>query len=395
MVLLFTAPIYIALTFVGWGVFTITNSIIKKHGLKFRIEVLLIVFLYAFYALGLLWSENKDYAKFDLEVKMSLAIFPFLFAYANYGSQQLKIILYSFLFGAVVGLSILYAEALYDMAFNGKGFGRLFYTELTSRIHPSYYSFYMNIGILMLLLDYNYKKLNLFKKNWVYMVLILFFAVSSVLLLSKMGVLTTILLLFFLPYYWVKSGKWYVSITVVALAIGASYMSYQKSAKVKARVDEMFQGMGSSPTGYYQYSTAIRFSIWKCSYDLIQIEPIKGYGPGDVRQALLVHYRIYKIKRAELLQLNAHNQFLQTTLALGILAGLMLIAIILIPLFRYRSNYGYGAFFSLICLLFFLSESVLETQAGVLGFIIFYTLFNSLKITLENETAHTDPVLSA
>jgi O-antigen ligase len=75
------------------------------------------------------------------------------------------------------------------------------------------------------------------------------------------------------------------------------------------------------------------------------------------------------------MRLNAHNQFLQTYIALGILGALLLIFMLVLPgwLAIRRIHFIY---FSFLAVFTFntLVESMLEVQAGV----IYYAFFNAL-----------------
>jgi O-antigen ligase len=79
------------------------------------------------------------------------------------------------------------------------------------------------------------------------------------------------------------------------------------------------------------------------------------------------------MKAASEQRLNAHNQYLQTTVALGVIGLLVLILILLLPALQaYRQN-NFPYFVFLVLLGFnLLFESMLETQAGV----VFYAFFN-------------------
>lgn len=73
--------------------------------------------------------------------------------------------------------------------------------------------------------------------------------------------------------------------------------------------------------------------------------------------------------------LNFHNQYVETTVRLGLL-GFLLLIVICVLLFYYSRTKGHTslAVITLLCMIFFLTESVLETQRGLFAF-LFFTLF--------------------
>jgi O-antigen ligase len=74
-------------------------------------------------------------------------------------------------------------------------------------------------------------------------------------------------------------------------------------------------------------------------------------------------------------QLNSHNQFLQTFLALGLPGILLLLSLFVFPIINSLKTKNYILFcFLVIVFLNFLTESMLETISGVVFFAFFYSL---------------------
>ena len=100
-----------------------------------------------------------------------------------------------------------------------------------------------------------------------------------------------------------------------------------------------------------------------------------GVGTGDAKDALNKEYEKQNITNALTNKFNCHNEFYQVFVTLGIIGFLLLLVTIFFPLVHAfkTSNYLYAAFL-LIIIFNFISESMLERQAGVM----FYAFFNSL-----------------
>ena len=132
-------------------------------------------------------------------------------------------------------------------------------------------------------------------------------------------------------------------------------------------------------------STGARIWIWKATNEIIKENPIHGVGLGDTRDELSTKYKKMGIKSLEGSDLDSHQQFLQTFATLGLLGflSLSLIFIVIIMTGWKQKNFlllGIG----LIYLLFGLTESMLETQAGVVFFTFFVFFFASTNNRLNN-----------
>lgn len=121
----------------------------------------------------------------------------------------------------------------------------------------------------------------------------------------------------------------------------------------------------------------IRLSIWKCSQDIIRKHWIAGVGTGDVQAALQESYEKRKFYFASRYNTyNAHNQYIQETVAHGIIGLLIFLSCIFIPFsrcLRKKGNTIYSLFllcFAVLCV----TESMLELNKGI----VWYSFFNSI-----------------
>jgi O-antigen ligase len=386
---------FVPLTIALWVIMGLIAAIRNRNHFKFSRSNALLLALFVLLFVGVIWSENKKVAWFDLEVKMSMMLVPLALMYFSYGKRQLKLILYGFLYGAVVSCILLLLIAAMDFEIKGS-FKSMFYTELSGKLHPAYLAYYLNIAMIILVLDYAYGRISLFKKERTYFLLMGFFSLFSFMLLSKNGVLTTFLLDMGLIVIWLRKGKWILAVGTVLFAISTFVVLYAKSEMVRGRLLELAGGIKNGATDKWMESTSIRQAVWMEAVAAYKEKPLLGYGTGDVKDVLLERAKKAESRQLIKLNLNAHNQFLQMGIAVGI-GGIALLALsLLIPIWKARENFGYAALFSLITILFFMTESVLETQAGVVGFVFFYCLLNSLNKILksDNETIDPDPILS-
>ena len=98
------------------------------------------------------------------------------------------------------------------------------------------------------------------------------------------------------------------------------------------------------------------------------------YDNSDVKE-YINEYRI--IKHCIQYELNAHNQFSDTIIAVGVMGLILLITFFIYPIFLWIKNKNFDiVFFSLLLIVAFnsLFESVLERQMGIMFFVFFYFL---------------------
>jgi O-antigen ligase len=127
-------------------------------------------------------------------------------------------------------------------------------------------------------------------------------------------------------------------------------------------------------------STAVRLLIWEQAIQIIRQNFFTGTGVGDANAALYKAYEEQGLTGAFELKLNAHNQYLQTFLGMGILGFLLLLQMTLGDLVRALFRRQFLLFiFSLLIVMNLMVESMLQRSAGVLFFCFFYCFLHLVK----------------
>jgi O-antigen ligase len=121
-------------------------------------------------------------------------------------------------------------------------------------------------------------------------------------------------------------------------------------------------------------STAVRMLIWKEARGVIGEHPLLGVSPGDANDVLYERYKENGLSGAFEKKLNAHNQFLQTGVGLGLIGIASLLSLFVIPLSMKPRRLL--VFFLLIVAVNFLTESMLQTMAGCIFFGYFYAVLS-------------------
>lgn len=131
-------------------------------------------------------------------------------------------------------------------------------------------------------------------------------------------------------------------------------------------------------------SNTVRIVVWNFSFDIIAQNPA-GVGTGDVKDRLFREYRSHGYDLFAEKGLNAHNQFFQTGISIGIGAMLLLFLVIIGPVLLARKNLNpVSAAFVILIFMTCLFESYLERQAGIIFFSFMLVTLVAGQINTEN-----------
>jgi O-antigen ligase len=369
-------PLLIGLMIICWLAESSFSQ--KWENLKKNNSILYFIPLYFLYLAGLSYSDNTVYGWLDIVLKLPILIFPLLF----FSSETVKNknftrhILTVFIVGnfIVTLASLCHSAYLYS---DTRDLYEFYYIKLGYFIHPSYYAMHLNFCIIALLwmLTNNIIVPGKFRVSAVF--LIFYFSLFIVFLSSKLGMFFLGLIFIYLVFYFFRQKKYFISVALVLLALVSVLFLLRNFSGIKYRiisareVVDNYKNIDKASND----GTAERIMIWKASVEIISDHLLFGVGTGDVKDVLMEKYKSSGINGAYEKRLNAHDQYLQTFIALG-LPGFLLILLM----------FAYGIYFSvkkrellyfsflLLVIINLLVESMFETQAGV----AFYTFFNSI-----------------
>ncbi len=357
------------------------NSKLKEFKInKKSAYVLGFTFLYFLYLIGLLNTSNFDYAFFDLEVKFSMLLLPvifFLIKDAFFTKELLRKYFIAYLWGVFANVIICLIIAFYKYIFIYHSSSVFFYSSVSFFFHPSYLSMYLNFGIIILLFSSFSNIKPLIQKKNISIALQLVFLIFIFLLSSKAGIISLILIYLFYVLYTIfvrkryKSGLLILFILFLGVIVLLTTMPF-----VKERLKVAFDALKNRNEAIKAdgESSADRILIWGTSVDVIKQNLLLGVGTGDVKDVLLNEYKEKGINFAYQQKLNAHSQYLQTFITLGISGGIVLLLSLFLPMIYSIKRHYYLYLMFLLLIVFNISvESMFENQAGV----IFYTFFNS------------------
>jgi O-antigen ligase len=198
----------------------------------------------------------------------------------------------------------------------------------------------------------------------------------NIMLSSKAGILGMIIMIFMASVYIFLIRKMLLKglllfifvITYIFILVSIIPKSQSRFRQARETIRE-----AGSISGTSSGSVADRLLIWESALSVFNRNFFTGVGTGDVTDELAEEYKTRGIQHAYDRLFNAHNQYLQVAVALGITGLLVLLLILLIPLISAMRHADLLYVVFLLLLAFnFLFESMLETQAGV----VFYAFMN-------------------
>jgi O-antigen ligase len=293
---------------------------------------LLFISYFIIHLVGMLNTENKYDGWMDIESKLLFLFFGFLFLfYYPFSKKEITDILLAFIMGCLIlcGYLVLFATKQYMVSNKSNYF---FYTNLSQFHQPSYLAMYVNWCIITLsyfLFQNWYVKL-----RWVFIILIIFFSSTIALLESKSGIFVMLFtLVSILPLcIYHKKVKTAIIISLFFITALGFYILFIPATNRILQITNIF----TSESDKKNEGVNVRLVIWKYASTILHEHWLFGVGTGDVNQALLEKYNLkdnIEMNEAIKSNYNAHNQYFQTFVALGIIGELIkAIAIIVLSI---------------------------------------------------------------
>ncbi len=366
---------------------------------QFRSPLILLVLFYLLYALSVMLSSPLKEGFSELIFKLPLLLLPVLYpskreTYKNSNSKFFV----SFISGCVIASIFYFSYALYrsyslvenNWVFNPVpkyGWNNNFLSsELSVLIHPSYFALFLLVSLLIISVSGK----NLWSKELKIKIAIILtlaiFVISLFMLQSRAGLLGFGGLVLTWIYYIVfVKRKYFIGLVFLIGIITVFFFSFQIfdrfSNTVKSVEKTITSGISDKDK---EDGNSVRFWIWKSALTVIEEHPFWGIGPKNVKETLNKEYIRRGMDGASVLKLNAHNQYLETWLGVGVIGFISLLAMLFVPLWlgiKYRDWLLVG--FICLCSTSFMFESMLERTAGIAFFAIFYTIFASQYLEIK------------
>ena len=317
-----------------------------------------------------------DFIKVQLNFLLLIYFFALIVA-KELNKENLKHIAYFYLLGAVLFIPfilILAAVNAADLSWNS-----FYYTNLLGHIkgNPITHSLYYNIGIILCAKFLSTHKNK--KEGSIYILMMLSFFGMILLFGSKTGYITAFLSMIFIGFTLIPS-KALKAIFILGVPL-LFYAFYLNVPYIHKKI-EGFKWRISRHEKITLENRLPRTVIWPEAVHLIKKEPLRGYGFGKSFEVLKQRYTAINFTKGITNRFNAHNQFIESTLQLGVIGFLWWIGLIAYCIYvsvmnrdRWLGN------FLFVLIAYLLVESLLESQMGVvaIGFFLSYFILSSKK----------------
>ncbi|MFD2698170.1 O-antigen ligase family protein [Mesonia sediminis] len=242
--------------------------------------------------------------------------------------------------------------------------------EQTARIHTTYLSLLIVLSFHYLLNQYLSLNARTNIKSRIILLGVIFLFTLNFIVLARVGIIAMVFIILFHLIFNAQNSKFKLFFTTLIIfgVIGAGFIKFGWSGE---RIKNLFEANQNNKS-----DTANRVILWTSALDAFQNSPNKLLGAGlDKSQVLLNNsYRAnnffgYKSNY------NTHNQYLQTMLENGWMGICILLFAIIYGFIKAikQKKYLFLGVLMIFCI-FFLTESILERQLGILSFLIFLPL---------------------
>jgi O-antigen ligase len=351
---------------------------------------LAIPLLFLAFGIGLFYTNNISYGFQKMETRLSLLFLPVLLPTLRFAhwKQNKDKYAYWFIGAATTGAFLSIVRGLYfyfaeraalnngEIIENPVGYNYVFSSHLTGLfMHPGYYAIFVLMAIFVLInlvLKNGRKHLNIWTILAFCILLTLVFLSYAKAALLVLVVLCAVL--GFQVAYRFKKLIYLVYSGLLATLVLLVFYFFVPNTQERIQAIRDVQNQQLDPTS--TESTQARVHAWMAAKATFSKSPIFGFGTGDGNDELFKTYEEKGYTGALSVELNTHNEYLQTGLALGSIGILFLIFPLILALRRAVQTKNFMlANWALTALLVFLFESYLNTLAGSLFFSLFFTVF--------------------
>ncbi|MFO8053675.1 MAG: O-antigen ligase family protein [Bacteroidales bacterium] len=366
------------------GLLTLPRGLFRISRIRWKYVALFALF-YLLYVISVSYSDSCQSAWFGLEVKLPLLFFPLFTASLLLSGKGKRVdrILMAFVAGNLLASLICIGAAFFGHSYFEPS--HFHYSDLSYfDLHPSYFALYLTFSMAVLLFHFlpHYSFRHRPVKFWLSIGALLFMFIMVLLLSSRTGILAVSLLVMLKVFHFILTQKRLnAAVKTITVILVVGILSF--SAYTNQRVQKLFRSVASIAEPVEELksfenlsSSQARLYIWKSGFSLLKDHWLFGVGSGDVKSQITA--KINELLDSEQhmkINFNAHNQFLDTFLAVGLPGFLILLALIIWPgIVAIRNNDWLLLSLVLILAVHLFFESMLNRQAGVVFAALFLPL---------------------
>lgn len=398
------ANIAILLLIVSWflkKVFFFERLSFNLSGKLDKLIFLSYILFFTWHLIAVIFSENIAEAWKNVESKFVLLLFPIVLLEIGLSQKTISQLLKTFIFSSAICTIYLLFGSFANYTTNGE---LLTYHDFTNQLnfHAVFYSYYVFLGLLLIVFFLNQKNLDGKQKGLLIFSLIIL-TTGLVVAASKNVMLVTLLI--FISWFGKKILTRNLKLKeigfLIVITVGSMIAIYQLES-VKNRVVELTQLNGIENLDKVKNDnylvledilefngTSLRLTLWYIGVRELDKKDswLLGLTPGDQKQLLNVEFERVGI-HPHYYGYNLHNQFIQTLVESGIVGLLIYLIWQLLYFIKSIKSRNYlllsfiAAFF-----IFQQTESIIERSKGIVFFVFFLILLQQVK-SEPNETSN-------
>lgn len=344
---------------------------------------------------GLLYTHDPSQQWSSLRLKSSLLFVPIALCGCNFFNEKSRknlLTAYSLILFSASLYCIVVAVIDYRLYLTIEAF---FYHDLVKPIGQHAVQFSILILIALIFLFENFRKGEIILIEYIHIFLIIFFSIFLVFLSSKLMILIYVgyLIYFFTSHLKRKNNSKAIPIIILLFFLSLITVVLVTNNPISRRFNDVIKGnvnfirQKKFTPGDYFNGLQFRLLQWRFTSEILTENNswIIGVSAGDDQKRLDQKYisenmyigEDYRHDRG-FLGYNSHNQLLQSLLQSGII-GLLAFIFICVAMIRmaWKKKSRILTFTVITLLLFSFSESVFESQYGLLIFLFFPLFFSN------------------
>ena len=378
-------PNFITVALLLFLVVLIIGGVKKEISLHWNLINTLFVLFYLIYFVGSFYTNNQGLANKYLEYKLVFLVFPLIFSFKLKGGLSIQKPVLAAISGVLI-LSIFGVVHSNQLYLENGSISSFFGSNFSYIHHPTYYSLYALFSLASLQ--------EVFRKRWLgkykitYLLVGLWLIVIQLISVSLAGILFLLLfagVIFLLKVKGRFGVKWFLTTLIISPILLIGILNYTPGLKTQFNTTiKYIKEYVKDPVSFieveqtYVQGDEVRLIMWTVTLLEIIDHPF-GVGTGNSDDHLherLLEYQQFKVAK---INYNPHNQFLQTTLEIGVVGlgvFLFIIGYSVYQGWRHKNNLLLALTF---CLAFnCLFESMLQRQSGI----VFYTFWICLLVAV-------------